>query len=654
MSRTVSSSAQILRDPKNKALDASALYAIAQAAVNVELFTIPLYMGTLYSIQGMHKIAAKGESFFKGRLWPGAATSANPSTANEKAFNIIFSVFIQEMLHLQLAANICGAIGVDPHFTSPALQNDNHGWTCYGPDKTVIPHIVDLRDMDAPYNTAKVNIAGLTKEQMNLFLAIEQDDADARKHLGKNKDKYFPSVPFANWPPSAKTNPGEQDLPMFGTIGQLYQCYYDYLNLRYTDGTSLWQYVTVSSRQRDLFNVQTGSHPEREYPHFEASLSSLSVVADMMDAITDQGEGSTLKKSPQLLAAVQEKYRSSDDALKADYPSHTDAGGPAPSADAAARYGNDGKDHYERFQEVLALLDQGKIVTWADWFNAGNKARRVWTKEDLQAPDYDPKANPNLPSTEAIAQALNKLALDKKDNHCKISRVAAGAIAGVTTVLNEYWKSQDPKKPVAFPSPSMGGTGDRMAICWALFGEAPDLSLGIDPITPDKLYHACQALDFSAAGNSCAEPAVFHTCIGSNKCKAQGGCGFVQKTSGGGNCGHNMGTRGPLSAGAQGGGVPDFTLYSAPSDNKCGTFGGCAVPISASQVYPHGGKMQLFDYTGPNNDFKPIGTMDYAKGDVVHDVAYRAYLHVMQHRGQKPPATPPPPADIRLAFPPST
>lgn len=181
----------------------------------------------------------------------------------------------------------------------------------------------------------------------------------------------------------------------------------------------------------------------------------------------------------------------------------------------------------------------------------------------------------------------------------------------MTTVLNTYWKSQDPANPVP-PSPSMGGTGDRMAICWTLFGEAPDLSLGIDSIDPAKLYHACQALDFSAVGNSCAEPAVFHTCIGSNKCKAQGGCGFVHKTTGGGNCSHAMGTRGPLSAGTQGScGVPDFGLYSAPSDNKCGTFGGCAVPISASQVYPHGGKMELFDFTGPGNDFKSIGKMDY-------------------------------------------
>ena len=641
---TLSVEASEPRDPKFKSTDASALKAITQAAINVELFTIPLYMGSLYSLKGMHQITGKGELFYKGRLWPGAAASAQPKSGNERAFNIIFSVFIQEMLHLQMAANIAGAIGVSPNFTSAVLQNDNHGWTCFGPDKTVIPHIVDLRDLDAPYTDLKVDIAALSKEQVRLFLVIEQPDAEARRHIVKGK--YFPTVPFSGW----EFYNTEKNLPLFGTIGYMYQCYYDYLNIKYKDGTSLWQYVTVSLNQRDLFNVITASHPEREYPHFAASLSSLNVVVDMMDAITDQGEGSTLVKS-RLAAAVEERYRSSEQALKADYPSYTDSGAPAPSAGAAARYPNDAKDHFERFQEVQALLDAREIETWADWFSAGN----TWKKEDLQAPDYQPDGNPALPSTEAIARALNNLALPamRAANHTLMSKVAAGAIAGVTTVLNEYWKSQDPGKPVAFPSPSMGGAGDRMAICWALFGEPPDLSLGIDPIDGSKLYHACQALDLTATtANQCADPAVFHTCIGSNQCKAQGGCGFVQQTSGGGICGHAMGTRGPLSAGEAP--APADTLYSAPSDNGCGTFGGCAVPISASQIYPKSGTMQLFDFSeDAKHTPKPFGRIEFAKGEPVHAVAYRAYAQVMQHRGKQPPAQPPP-SDVRLAFPPST
>ena len=121
------------RGPGFKDVDIAAISAIAQAAIDVELFTIPLYMTSLYSIQGMHQITSQGNDFYKGRLWPGPAPSADPKTANEKAFNIIFSVFIQEMLHLQLASNIATAIGVTPTYTGPALQNADHGWICYGP-----------------------------------------------------------------------------------------------------------------------------------------------------------------------------------------------------------------------------------------------------------------------------------------------------------------------------------------------------------------------------------------------------------------------------------------------------------------------------------------------------------------------------------------
>src|SRR5687768_6750350 len=108
--------------------DKSAVMAMAQAAVNVELFTIPLYMSTMYSIHGMHQINSKNQTFYMGREWPGMAPKAMPGTPNAQAFNLIFSVFIQEMLHLQIASNIATALGVQPSFTSLVLQNEKHGW----------------------------------------------------------------------------------------------------------------------------------------------------------------------------------------------------------------------------------------------------------------------------------------------------------------------------------------------------------------------------------------------------------------------------------------------------------------------------------------------------------------------------------------------
>jgi len=179
--------------------------------------------------------------------------------------------------------------------------------------------------------------------------------------------------------------------------------------------------------------------------------------------------------------------------------------------------------------------------------------------------------------------------------------------------------------------------GDRMAICWAHFGQAPDLSLGVDPIVPGKLYHACQALDFSGLGNNqCAPPEVFHTCIGSNKCKAQGGCGFVQQTTGGGICGHAMGTRGPLSAG--GCGAPQQTTCSI---RRRATTSAHLRRLRRANLGRAGLSEERYHAAVRLHRQRqcagPIGKMNFSEGELVHDVAYRAYLAVMQHRGQNPP-----------------
>jgi hypothetical protein len=65
--------------------------------------------------------------------------------------------------------------------------------------------------------------------------------------------------------------------------------------------------------------------------------------------------------------------------------------------------------------------------------------------------------------------------------------------------------------------------------------------------------------------------------------------------------------------------------------------------------------MELVDFVGQHNVPQPFDTMTFEKGELVHDVAWRAYLAVMQHRGQSDlPEQPPAPSDIRLVFPPST
>jgi hypothetical protein len=675
MSHSLSVSALAPRSAKLKLKDRAALRAIAQMAVNVELFTIPIYMTSLYSIQGMHPITGANTDFYKGRLWAGAKSTAAPKNANDKAFNIVFSVFIQEMLHLQMAANMATIVGASPRFTGAPLQDDNRGWTCFGPDKSVIPGIIDLKDTIA-HEDVPVNIGPLDEIRVRLFLAIEQPETDARANIKPDKvASYFPKAPFDDWAYG-------QPLPLFGTIGWMYQCYYDYLNLRYDDGSSLWDYAfTPTAVQNDLFNTPSGGHPMREFMGFETTIATtysdiaFGQMVQMMDAITDQGEGSVLHKSTAMLKAVEPRYQPNDAALKSDYPSYSDAGKLMPSADAAARYDNDGKDHYERFQEVQALL--GEVVTWPKWLAGG----RTWTAKDLQAADYKGENPYGLPTPDAVAGALNALAApdQREASRAMLSRAVIGAIYGVTSVLDNYWTPPADKPAPLFPFPSMSGSGDRMSTCWAVLGEAPDLSIGLPGTQAGALYHACQGLDLTTGGgNGCAQVEIFHSCRGSNDCRGQGGCGFVQPTTGGGNCGTALATRAPKPApvpsddaesqanGAVKAGCgpppPDGNLYSAPTDNKCGTFGGCAVPISASQVFPKAGTMQLFNFVkdqgAPDYHSVPIkapaGEMAFAYGAKVHDVAYEAFAAVMKARGQTVPATPPEPDNIRLAFPPST
>jgi len=660
------------RDPTLKNTDRSALYAIVQAAVNVELFTIPLYMTSLYSLYGMHQITGQN-NFYQGRMWPGMSTKAEPKTDNDLAFNAIFSVFIAEMLHLQLASNICKAVGVNPTYTSPMLQNKNYGWTCYGPDLTVIPHIIDFLDTIPPYNEIKVKLDAVNKEQIALFLAIEQTEDDAESIIKEDKkDKYFPVVPFAGWKPKYT----EADLPMFGSIGHMYECLWNYLSIQYSDGTTLWDDV-YQRIQQDLFNVVSPpGHPLPEYPEMATTMDGdngdkqLSQLKDMINGITDQGEGkgvvAKINARLGLLQKVKPNYQPNEEALKKDYPSYTDTGKEAPSRDAKARSMFGALDHFETFQKVNELLDKGNIKTWDQWHAEGN----VWTPDMLKTDGYDQNKYP-IPAADAIAGALNRLKQNNKDddNYRLLSHASAGAIAGVTTVLNNYWNN----KGVLFPFPSMSGSGDRMSICWAIFGKAPDLSLGIKEKESGILYHACQGMNLDPsqpAENSCAAIEVYHTCKGSNTCKAEGGCGFVQSVDGGSNCGTKVAMLSQTKSAAFKSANPMLadtnkvegkcspSWVSAPSDNKCVALGGCAVPISASQMFPAPEPMtgmELFDF-GPAPDFvsESIAKIPYKEGELVYDKAWEAYCKVLEHRKQPIPDNPPPPSDIRLAFPPST
>ena len=625
--------------------DVAAVQAIAQAAVDVELFTIPLYMTTMYSLFGTHQINSKDIKYYEGREWPGMAPVARPAgNKNEEVFNTIFSVFIQEMLHLQMAANLATAISVLPVFTGRALQNPNGSWHCYGPDKTLIPHIVDLKDIEK-YRHVRVNLEELNANQCDLFLAIEQPEEDARALVNQADADYTVQVPLKDW---SKGDP----LPLFGTIGMMYECYAQYISIEYEDGETLWQKLyNPESIQRDIFNSRgSASNPHApEFPKLQTCFApsedvnlSFNSAINMMAAITDQGEGNAARirryHRGGLLKAVEPDYRENLAALEKDYPSYLNDGTDAQlSAHGEARYKNAPYDHFERFTEVKKEL--ANVKTWRAWHAEGG----TWTQALLTNISYDPAKAANIPPPQDVADALNRLKVSPGIEQ-ELSIIAAGSLYGVTSVLNDYWR----KLTVEFPMPSMVGSGDRISFCWAVLGQAPDLSHA-SPGRPIALTdHACQGLNLKAPENDCASQANYHTCRGSNACAALGGCGFVQDyTKTGGGCGR------PLPPGP-----PGDIRYSAPADNQCKMAGGCAVPISASQLFPSVGQMRLFKLPedAPPTPFPPEDDLSFTVGDNVYDHAWDVYVKVMRDRagGTQPDPVKPKTSDLRLALPPST
>lgn len=665
--------ALLQRDLSNLDADKAAVYAMVQAAVNVELFTIPLYMTSLYSVHGMHQINGAGNNYYQGRWWPGLTTTRKtdaPLTTNQDVFNKVFSVFIAEMLHLQLASNICTAVGYSPDFTSPMLQNEDHSWNCYGDDKTIIPHVLDLKDVkaDSEFSGLKVKLDAMNATQVKLFLAIEETESNAEQNVDPEiwKSKYSPTVPYKDW--TAKST--EVDLPFFGTIGQMYMCLWEYFSIEYTDGQNLWDKMyDPNSIQQDLFNSGAPQYPNMSVKiDKESPEHPLKQVLSMINGITDQGEGSGVVPDIQrrlhirMLKAVENQYQPDGDNIATTYPSYSDTGAQLPtSADATARAGkNGGMDHFEIFQAVQKLIQEPDFLTWDQW----HQTNTSWTANDLIKDQADYEANlknyPQLPTADQIVAAMNNLTpADNQSvwnsNYELFSQIATGSITGMTTVLNDFWKVANTK----FPMPAMSGTGDRMSICWALFGKAPDLSIAPPVRKTNTLYHACQGmvLDPNTPKQDwgCASPAIYHTCIGSNECRTEGGCGFVQSTSGGGSCGGSGCGQKTLRSQAN---VLCGQTYGAPADNKCKAFGGCAVPISASQMYPKPkGEMEFFNFTqNPDGSWNSVALPEkyaYNEGQLVHDVAWDAYTAVLKAR-QQPVPDKPAPNDIRLAFPPST
>jgi hypothetical protein len=575
-------STQAARTPDSLPVDRAALYALIQSAVDVELFTIPLYMTALYSIRGTYPAPIDGQN-----VWPGLRPDPTSTSPSQRAFNAIFSVYVQEMLHLQLAGNIASAMGLPPAMNAPTY------------DGTTLPCIGDLKDMEG-YEDVKVVLGPLDRNQIRLFLAIENPDWVS--------SSVKPTVPFKDWQPG-------QPLPVFGTIGHLYECIREYMDLSYGAGTetyTLWEKVyNPNSIQIDLFNFEskTDYHPDQEFPQFDvffpfgASVGDARTVADrMIDAITEQGEGRDASKGPD---TVDPQYVPSEKGVSDDYNSN----------DGAVRFFWDQQGHFERFQQVARWI--AEVETWPQWWTKRGGVF-AWQWQDLvMAPAVADV--PTRTFAEQRADALNDPRTADQVNDALDQSYSSLLVAIQTSWTNPAWlkrKDHAIDADQLFPYAAMQALSTRVATVWAANGVprfTKEQASGTLPF-PNLQPHACQGLapDVDPLGSNTCANAVIHTCSAANSCKYQGGCGY-----------------------------PNTADEGYPSVNLEAGGGGCGAPIPVAQVF-NGPQDTSWTYQGVT----PPVTMK--ANDPVWEAAWTIFQ--TKYPAAVKPTTP---TNLRLVLPPS-
>ncbi len=207
------------------------LHEHLQHAVELELWTIPLYLSALYSIRGLDKVKPKD--------YPVSA-------------KLLVSVAVQEMLHLELASNLCLALGHVPVFGRPHYD-----------DPARIPFIhPDPAELPERLQGYVVGIGPLDRNQLKLFCTIE-----------------FPEVPGKiAW----------SDKDSYDSIGELYEALkigishlWDSCHASRQGG---YPQIAVFEGYTRRLNVDIG---------FSQEISDMESALDAIDAIVAQGEGAS-------------------------------------------------------------------------------------------------------------------------------------------------------------------------------------------------------------------------------------------------------------------------------------------------------------------------------------------------------------------------
>jgi len=445
-----------------------------QNAVYLEMWTVPLYLTSAYSLDTpVSKKTHRPEFANVPTTKDGKPDFAkfDQKDYNQYAFNNILSVAIQEMLHVELAANILNAVrpkedespvtftgkGSNPQPPKSAPQYDEPP-ACLADD--VLPRGVKLRLGQFDENAARLFQWVETEQKIppgfdveawhktynsignfytSLMYGVKACWEDLYPKGGREKDDFQRD----DWETAAKSVPGG---------GLLKAIFMQPSSQSSANSKGLLQQVSYKD-----FSVKIYGSQEEALVRAEAA----------MTAITVQGEGAGGSQE------IPKKFQPTGD--------------PEDDIELAL----DKVSHYERFTELVGLA----------------KAKKF----SYVKPDASP--DPSLYAV-VLNQSFSSYLMSLNDAFAAKGSMSIGAMAGLGNRTLQAWQNNVPAEQM---------------YQW----ESPDKYN--DP-TGKKGYHACQGLDPAAKGAnaSCAlmsdgktASAFYHTCATTNMCKSQGGCGLA-------------------------------------------------------------------------------------------------------------------------------
>ena len=491
-----------------------------QALVAVEFLTIPLYLTAVYS-------------FTEQAL---AYRRADNSAPLYDAQQEVLSVAVQEMLHLQLAANLCNAFGVTPEI--PKL-------VAHPGEVIVVPHLEPTPG--TPFTTTIGNLPAV----MDALIAIETPDPDDGGGF-----------------------PGPNDKVTYKSIADLYHATL-YLLQKYVAA-----YAMVTTADDPTF---IPNHLQVNYATFATTYSKIPVIAKRSDvatvanAVTDQGEGGLVAR------AAGGMFKSGDGDVLPEFR-------PADGT-RFARWG--AKTHYQRFVDVKAVIDSKEFVNRIGvWFYASDGTKSA----DL--PSWAPSADDLQKYSSTIwSYLVDAMQAGFGDGTLNPSTTPSGPGPGFNDAMLAFkyitpllWQSGQVIGYVYAP----GATGAQAQA--AMDGAAP-LSLFHWDAKTDALrqqwaadhvaLNACQGLNEckgkgwggvgTQPGDGACATADLHTCGGGNDCSAQGGCAFLSY---------------------DGKAILDPDQQWIPDANVGPKSGGCQTPISTRQVFDRSAANTIDQQTG--------------------------------------------------------